>query len=346
MMVAQQRLSTRSRKTRNWARSLAWFRFDADIADKKMTVHGERFSVTYVLSPTGRLLATFGNDTGFGVMVRQSPEAITDPNTGFHWGSGVSEFLQTDFVENGQSVKLEAVVFRPPGEGPFPLAVVNHGSTGAGDDQAAFTDTWSDPWFAEILNARGWIVAFPQRRGRGKSGGLYDEGIAKDRSKGYTCDTAISLAGADRALQDLQAAVAALHKRPDVNAEPMLLAGHSRGGVLSIAYAGLHPEQAKGVINFVGGWTSDGCETADAINQTLFRKGTSFTQSTLWLYGKDDYFYSLEHSQNNFYAFRNRGGQGKFVEMTVRGENNGHWVMSIPPLWGDHVTNYLDELDK
>jgi len=68
----------------------------------------------------------------------------------------------------------------------------------------------------------------------------------------------------------------------------MLLAGNSLGGVLSIAYAGLHPEQTNGVINFVGGWISDGCETADAINQTLFRKGTSFVQSTLWLYGKDD----------------------------------------------------------
>jgi len=324
----------------------AWFRLDATIAGEKMTVLGDRFSLTYELSSTGRLFATFGDNLGFGVMLRQDPDVITRQAAEIRWGASTSEFLQTELVDNGQAVKLEAVIFKPYGDGPFPLAVVNHGSTGRGNNQTAFTDTWTNPWFAEFLNSRGYIVAFPQRRGRGKSGGLYDEGFREDRSKGYTCEAQRSLAGAGRAMEDLAASIDALRKRPDVKAGPVLLAGNSRGGILSVAYAGEHSEIVKGVINFVGGWIGEGCQTADKINKPLFLKGSDFGKSMLWLYGKQDYFYSIEHSRSNFTAFEKNGGTGTFVELAVLGKNNGHWVMSIPPLWEDHASGYLDGLEK
>ncbi|MGI9357323.1 MAG: alpha/beta hydrolase family protein [Rhizobiaceae bacterium] len=311
-----------------------------------MIVRGDRFSVSLVLSPTGRLFAIFDENRGFGILARQDPGAIIDANARIDWGTGSSEFLKTSHLENGKAVELEAVIFKPSGDGPFPLAVVNHGSTGSGDNEAAFADTWSDPWIAEVLNARGWIVAFPQRRGRGKSGGLYDEGFGADRSDGYTCDTQRSLGGADRALQDLSASIDALRKRPDVQAAPVLLIGTSRGGILSITYSGIHPEQVRGVINVVGGWMGEGCGNANTINQTLSRKGGSFAKPTLWLYGKDDYFYSIEHSRKNFAAYEDSGGKGAFIEVTVPGQNNGHWVISVPPLWSNHVVDYLNTLEK
>jgi len=321
----------------------AWFRHDAEIVDDVMTMFGERLQVTFELSKTGRLKAILGDGRGFGVLRRQSFDAVTQPDANVWWSSGTSEFLKTDLVEDSKPIRLELRIFKPSGDGPFPLAVVNHGSTGAGDDTSVFSDPWANPWFAEFLNERGWVVAFPQRRGRGNSNGLYDEGFAADRSKGYTCETERSLAGADRALEDLRAAVDARH---DVNAEPILLAGNSRGGILSVAYAGLHPDQTKGVINFVGGWIGTGCDTADEINQTLFRKGAKFPGSTLWFYGEDDSFYSMDHSRKSFAAFLQAGGKGDFVETTVAGENNGHWVMSIPPLWQTRVSTYLDAIDE
>jgi dienelactone hydrolase len=54
-------------------------------------------------------------------------------------------------------------------------------------------------------------------------------------------------------LTDIDAAIAVLRRRQDVAPGPVLIGGHSRGGVLSVVYAGMHPEQALGVINFVGG---------------------------------------------------------------------------------------------
>jgi hypothetical protein len=67
------------------------------------------------------------------------------------------------------------------------LAVINHGSTGYGDNPAAFKYTVTNDWLADILVERGWLVAFPHRRWRGGSGGVYDEGFTTDRTH-YTCD--------------------------------------------------------------------------------------------------------------------------------------------------------------
>jgi pimeloyl-ACP methyl ester carboxylesterase len=70
--------------------------------------------------------------------------------------------------------------------------------------------------------------------------------------------------------------VAALRRRADVASSRLLIGGQSRGGVLSVAYAGRHPEDIEGVINFVGGWVGDRCSTAAVINQTLFKQGARF----------------------------------------------------------------------
>ena len=164
--------------------------------------------------------------------------------------------------------------------------MINHGSTGRGVNPNLFAHTWFAPDLADFLNDRGWIVAFPQRRGRGKSDGLYDEGFAENRARGYTGDIDITLRGADRALSDIDAAIAALRRRQDIAPAPVLIGGVSRGGVLSVAYAGLHPKQVAGVINFVGGWLGEGYPTASTVNHRLFERGASYGRPTIWLYGQ------------------------------------------------------------
>ena len=55
--------------------------------------------------------------------------------------------------------------------------LIHHGSTGSGKHSIEFRHIWANDWFADLLNAHGWIVAFPQRRGRGGTDGLYDVGF-------------------------------------------------------------------------------------------------------------------------------------------------------------------------
>src|SRR5262249_51373610 len=160
---------------------------------------------------------------------------------------------------------------------------------------------------ANWMNDRGWIAAFPQRRGRGKSDGLYDEGFSQDRQEGHSCDLDSSLSGIERALADIGAAMAALKQRPDVASTRVLIGGQSRGGILSVAYAGMHPEQIHGVINFVGGWLGTGCATAGRLNGALSERGGNFGRPMLWLYGEQDPFYDIQHSRNSFHLFQSAG---------------------------------------
>jgi dienelactone hydrolase len=257
------------------------------------------------------------------------------------YAQGLSaEMIDTALVEGGQPIRLELLIQKPAGAGPFPTVVFNHGSTGRGDNPALFRNSWSSRTISSYFVERGWMVIYPQRRGRGGSQGLYDEGFEPDRSR-YSCTTQLSLAGVDRAVADLDEVMAHVRRRPDVVASRIVIAGVSRGGILAIAYAGERSDLFVGVINFVGGWMSDRCATASQINGPTFRRGTAFKRSTLWLYGDSDPFYSLAHSRANFDGFIAAGGQGRFESYWVPGQNSGHAVHAHPGLWGDLVDAYL-----
>ena len=208
-------------------------RHEATLSGRRLTISEAGFSATYDLNDQGGLSATYmrGQIVSHAAMTRADLASLTVPGAVVAWTCGKSELLQTALVEDGKPVDLEVVIFRPAGVGPFPLAIFNHGSTGRGITPLLFTETWFDVGLADFLNDRGWIVAFPQRRGRGKSDGLYDEGFSADRREGYTCDFDTSLSGAERALNDIAAAMAALRQRPDVAPSRVLI-----GGVLSWWY--------------------------------------------------------------------------------------------------------------
>jgi dienelactone hydrolase len=247
--------------------------------------------------PAGRLLSA-------GVLT-QKPLPVTRLRS--------MERLATHWTHEGQPVSLMLVVYRPPQvAGPWPTLVVNHGSTGNGDRPELFAGVATNVALATHFTSQGWQVIFPQRRGRGGSGGLYDEGFPPDRSR-YSCDPQYTLPGFDRALEDLHLVMEHVAARPDVDARRVLLSGISRGGILSTVYAGLHPQGVAGVINFVGGWMGEGCRQVDQINPVLFRRGAAYPRPVLWLYGSRDSFYSLKHSRANFEAFRAAGGRGRFV---------------------------------
>ena len=95
-------------------------------------------------------------------------------------------------------------------------------------------------------------------------------------SRGIRATPRRSLRGAERALGDIEAAIAALRPRPEVSKGRLLIGGQSRGGLLSIAYAAKHPDQVLGAINFVGGWLAEACSTAAAVNKALFRRGAGY----------------------------------------------------------------------
>ena len=249
----------------------------------------------------------------------------------------------TEFRENDESISLEVIVFKPFGPGPFPTLMFNHGSTGEAANPAYFERSYSAPSLAFWFNERGWLVAFPQRRGRGRSDGRYDEGLDPSGS-GYSCRYELAVRGLERALQDVDQAVRYLRGRSDVDGTRMLIGGQSRGGLLSIVYAGTHPERFGGVINFVGGWVGERCREMEVIHTAMFRRGGSFRNPTLWLYGENDSTYGIAHSRNSFDAFVAEGGKGSFRSYSLGPAKDGHNLLYEPELWRDAVDVFIADL--
>lgn len=324
----------------SWGIKKGWERYPARIEGDQLIVTGNGFVATYQKLPSGVLMANFESGRALSQAVLKPLNLDTSQPK---WTRAKFGTIATEFGKNGQPIKLEIVTFKPAGTGPFPLAVVNHGSTGNGKNPAIAKLTFVDTAIAQFLNDRGYLVVFPQRRGRGKSDGLYDEGFRDIREKGYSCSTNRSLAGAERAITDLEQIVKSLVKRPDVKAGPILLSGVSRGGILSMAYAGRHPNQVSGVINFVGGWMGERCPNGKKINDTLFTQAAKFPKTTLSLYGENDPFYSTKHTKERFQTFKSNGGQGTYMVYDVPG-GNGHALSAAYSLWSPAADAYLSAL--
>lgn len=258
--------------------------------------------------------------------------------------TAAQEMRMVPVTIDGATVRLAMRIYSPAADTPSPTLVFNHGSTGRGTDPSIMTRPIDFPPLAKFFTDRGWAVVMPARRGRGGSEGLYDEGFAENRALGYACDTARSLAGADRALADIEAAMEGIRGMPFVDGTRIVIGGQSRGGILSIAYAGRRPDQVKGVINFVGGWLGERCSVSSDVNQTLMRRGAKFPRETLWLYGDKDPFYSLAHSRRSFAAFKSAGGAGAFHEFPAPPDTNGHRISGYPDLWGSLIESYLSRL--
>lgn len=256
-----------------------------------------------------------------------------------------AHILTTSLVEEGKPIALEIVVFKPEGEGPFPTLVFNHGSVSNGNDPKEVSYTVTYPELASFYNEKGWAVAFPQRRGRGKSEGRYAEGWEANRGR-YSCDPDVAATSIEHALQDLDAIEKYLISRSDIDAKRMMVGGHSKGGILAMIFASRHPDRYLGVVNFVGGWVGERCETASVVNTGTFVKTSTFQKPTLWLYGENDPFYSLAHSKKSFDAFAAAGGKGTFRAFTLGFLRNDHLIVRTRTVWQTSMTDFLKSLQN
>lgn len=322
-----------------------WLRLEARLDGDSLVFTDPDFPVRYSLSSTGRLRGVFGDNERFAVLEKRDISTPLVVSNEDWFLVGDLKRLKTELVEDGVEIELATVVYTPPGNGPFPLALIHHGSTGTGQQPRWFKAVWTNDWLADIFNQNGWIAAFPQRRGRGGSDGLYDEGFAEDRTQGYSPEATRSIAGAERALEDANAALAALKKMPMVQSGETLLAGVSRGGVVAIMQAGTSLNGIAGVINFVGGWVSEGC-CDTSINPALFRRIGSFDGPVLSIYGEDDNYYSIEYSKSNIAEMERLGAKSEMLVVDVPGYGKGHWVISRPNLWEDVIGTYLDAIAR
>src|SRR5262249_32811364 len=146
---------------------------------------------------------------------------------------------------------------------------------------------------------------------------------------------------------DLEAAVRFGRSVPFVKQGPVLLVGQSRGGFLSVVYAGRHPQEVRGVVSFAGGWMGGG-PALERFNTEYFTeagKGSGRTVPQLWLYAERDSVYGEEHVRTNHAAFEAAGGTARF-EFYRGVPGDGHRLRSFPRLWRPAADLFLDGLTR
>lgn len=250
-------------------------------------------------------------------------------------------WIPVTLAGSSQPSRIEATLFRPDGSGPFPLAVLNHGSPRDPAERRVGGRMRFAPqsrWFTE----RGFAVLVPMRRGYGDSDGPWTE------TEG-ACDEADFLhAGAETA-RDIAAAVRFASSRPDVDARRVLLVGVSAGGFGALALASRGDDGLAGVVSFAGGRGSAAsgrpCSPQRLVS-TLGQYGATTRAPTLWVYAENDSYFAPWLARDMRDAFVRRGGRADLVILPAFG-GDGHSLFANPegiPLWAPHVERFLTSI--
>jgi dienelactone hydrolase len=202
-------------------------------------------------------------------------------------------------VPAGEAGAIETTLFRPAGDGPFRLVVVNHG-TSAGDPRRQPRARYIT--LAHELVERGYAVVVPMRRGFSRSGGDY---------AAHPCDArAHGLAQAD----DVGAAIAFYATRPDIDASRVVVIGQSAGGLTTLALGAQHLPSVAGLVNFAGGLREDACaDWQGGLAAAFGAYGAQTRVPSLWFYGDNDAVFPAPLWHELHRAYTAGGGRATLV---------------------------------
>jgi dienelactone hydrolase len=239
-------------------------------------------------------------------------------------------------IAAAEGATLRTRIFRPAGQGPFPLAVVSHGSP----PDASRRPVMEVPTFASASNwllQRGYMVALPLRRGYGETGGPWRENYGSCGNPDYYRAGLVTA-------EDIQAAIGFFRARSDVARDRILLIGWSAGGWGSLAADSQNPPGVFAVLNFAGGRGGNprlGNCTPRRLVDAAGRYGATARVPSLWLYAANDKFFAPDLSHRMFDAFVRAGGKADYVALPAFGADGHRIFPDGRALWQPPVETFL-----
>ena len=234
---------------------------------------------------------------------------------------------------------MRTSVFRPQGAGPFPLAVIAHGSTQNEIRRAGFRQPQYTA-LTEWLVARGYAVAVPLRPGHGETGGPYYE------AQGGCANADFAKAG-QGAASSIEAAIDFLARQAFVRKTGAVALGHSAGGwgALALSTHALRP--LAGVVAFapgLGGRIDDAAGkncAPDRLIAAAKTYGEKARVPALWLTAENDSYFPPALSKRMVDAFRAGGGRVTYELLPAVG-SDGHELMLAPAAaWASFLERFL-----
>ncbi len=195
--------------------------------------------------------------------------------------------------------RLEVTVFKPAGDGPFPVVLINHGRA-AGD--ARFQARYRPLWAAREFVQRGYAVVVPMRQGFSKSGGTDIIG---------GCHVGANGEGQAKSVRRTLDWVAT---QPWADVSRNIVMGQSHGGLTTLAY-GMQPHPGtRLLVNFAGGLRQEQCPNWEqALVSAIASYGAETALPSLWFYGDNDSFFSPEVFRAAYQGYVAKGGKAELV---------------------------------
>ncbi|UPT85772.1 alpha/beta hydrolase [Bradyrhizobium barranii subsp. apii] len=249
-----------------------------------------------------------------------------------------TEDLRIPMTEAGPQ-GLEAFLVRPAGTKRYPLALLSHGSPRSFDDRATMS---AHKYYGIALEyaRRGFAALIVMRRGYGTSPGGRVDSVGG-------CANAAYLPAAAVAVADLRAAIDAMGRRADVTTSGMIAAGHSAGGLATVALTAQAPPGLIAAISFAGGRGSrddDDVCNEDGLARAFAMFGKTSRVPMLWVYAANDSFFGPDLARRLYDGFRGNGGHAKFIAAPPYGDD-GHYLYSVVgrPQWTPYLDAFLRE---
>lgn len=240
---------------------------------------------------------------------------------------------QVIMVPAANGATLETTIFRPPGAGPFPLVVMNHGKQ-PGDPRMQPRDRFY--YMSREFVRRGYAVMVPMRTGFSRSSGDYMDYGCNMTSNGYLQAT------------DLRATIAYARSQDWVDGDRILMAGQSYGGLATLAAGAGALPGVRGLLNFAGGLRADSgdCQWKTALVQAFAAYGSHSTLPSLWFYGANDSYFNHELASRLHRAYVAAGGHAQLVAFGAF-KNDAHGMVGSRDgfaVWWPQARAFLQRL--
>ena len=200
-------------------------------------------------------------------------------------------------------VLLETSIYKPDGPGPFPMIVFNHGKNRGDSHEQSRSEPLS---LAREFFRRGYVVVAPNRRGFAHSGGAYAQ---------HGCDI---LSNGWEQAADIAATVDFMSRQPYVDAQHIVVAGVSHGGLATMAYGANAAPGVRALINFSGGLRQDACtDWQGDLTRAYGAYGEHARVPSLWLYGANDSLWPALLIPKMFATYTANGASARMVDVGV-----------------------------
>jgi dienelactone hydrolase len=272
----------------------------------------------------------------------------------FACAGGAAEFTRETVaipLADAAAGAMVAGVFRPSGDGPFPVLVYSHGRAGTPLERSR-TRVPDVRGHVRYWLAKGFAVVAPIRPGYGETGGIdrEDSGVRYDRF-GNCWGRPEFVRSASAAAEAVRATLAWLRHEPWADAGHVVLAGASMGGLASIASAATNPDGVVAYINFSGGTGGSGtrapeqsCGSAQ-MRDVMAAYGRTTHVPSLWLYAENDRYWGAEWPRAWHRAYAAAGERTRFVLTAPVADGDGHQLLARgASLWTADVDRFLSEL--